>query len=609
MERIETMADKPKDAFNRNNQNNQSNKPQENAKQHDKEKPNDDQNQDKNGSQQPESGPPTKMEKFKNTAKKAGKNAAKNALRNSDSETGKLYRAYEKTKNAIKKTKKYMNWLVRYVQFCISNPIGWICGILTLVFLFGVAADVAQSLSPDELGMGGTGDYNSSLVAENTDGEKTTLLLIDCGPRSISKTKSGSDIAADADWTKEGTRAYKNAKDLFDAWVNVGLSGEAAAGILGWVNSEGGFDIIGRAEGHYGGGDSNSIAHGAVPIPTGNYPVGGGGIYQFTPYTKYAPLNDPKWEDGKAMTEFVISELPGAWSPQVGNLMHDMTGTPHTFEQFAQETDPAQATLMWNSYEKGDQNYVNKDQKQRDARKANEVFNKAGHKFDKSKFDKQFGSGSSSNGSTNSTSTQGKKVQCKPSHKGGGDGWQAKGGSHRFSNGQGWKPEELPEELRQYAIDPKSLGMEYNDQTGWEPVVPHSKMYDQCTALSAVLMHHLWEKDGKHPTQLMGNGIDVVANWVRVYGGESTTEPVSGSVFSSDGVNAYGHTGVVSHVFDDGSILIIEQNCTGLSGESIGKRFTWDYRIVSASTLASEHYKFYNPADRGFTINPNAKSL
>ena len=106
----------------------------------------------------------------------------------------------------------------------------------------------------------------------------------------------------------------------------------------------------------------------------------------------------------------------------------------------------------------------------------------------------------------------------------------------------------------------------------------------------------------------MGHGRQVVGNWVSTYGGNSTKEPVSGSVFSTPGPTEYGHTGVVSHVFDDGSILIVEQNYAGASGERVGK-YTWNYRIASADTLKSEGYTFYNPGDNGFKVNPAAKSM
>ena len=273
------------------------------------------------------------LQKGKDLVKSSAKSTAKSKIRNSDSDAGKVYRAYEKTKSAVMKTRKYVGWLVKYVKFCVSNPVGWVCGIITIYVLGSATISVTTSMkeAADSLNNVTDSQINDE---SNTDGEKATIILMSCGTRHSSKPtgETSSDVASDADWTKEGTTAYKNAKAVFDAWVNAGLSGEAAAGIVGWVNSEGGFDVIGRAEGHYGGGLSDSIAHGAVPIPsTTKYAVGGGGIYQFTPYTNYAPLNDPKWEDGDAMTKYVISLLPGSWIPEVPSLglIHDMTGTPH----------------------------------------------------------------------------------------------------------------------------------------------------------------------------------------------------------------------------------------------------------------------------------------
>ena len=394
------MSDnKSKDAFNRKGDHNTGANNTQNNPEIEKPHANEDSNPETNNDspsieEQPNNDNGGKLANILQKGKKAvissAKSTAKSKVRNSDGETGRIYRAYEKTKAAVMKTKKYTGWLIKYVKFCVSNPVGWVCGIVTIYILSSAATSVATSMkeAADSLNNVTDSQINDE---SNTDGEKATIILMSCGTRHSSKPTGGtsSDIASDADWTKEGTTAYKNAKAVFDAWVNAGLSGEAAAGIVGWVNSEGGFDVIGRAEGHYGGGLSDSIAHGAVPISsTGKYAVGGGGIYQFTPYTKYAELNDPKWEDGKAMTDFVITLLPGDWIPEAPSLgiMHDMTGTPHTFEQFAQETDPTQATLMWNSYERGDQAHIRKEQKQSDAKKANEVFNKEGHKFERAKF-------------------------------------------------------------------------------------------------------------------------------------------------------------------------------------------------------------------------------
>ena len=207
-----------------------------------------------------------------------------------------------------------------------------------------------------------------------------------------------------------------------------------------------------------------------------------------------------------------------------------------------------------------------------------------------------------------SASSQKSAQQCGTSTKKfGGNGWQEAGGSHNYKGPwNAWKPKDLPDDLKQYALDPESLGIEYGKKDNW---LNPSSIWNQCTDLSATLMHNLWEKNGEHPTNLKGNGIEVVGNWVATFGGSSSKDPVSGAVFSSKTKYVEGHTGVVSHVFEDGSILMIEQNASGYSGEGNGTICTWNYRIVQVSELEAEDYVFYNPGDNGFTVNPNAKSM
>ena len=555
-------------------------------------------------------------DKIKDFAKGAGISAlviAKNKVAKKDNAAGKLVRAADKAYQAVKmKNAKYVGWIKSFVSFCVSNPVGWVVGIITIIILLAIGVDIGTSIysaatsNPEieqltnQIKESANGSEDSS--EDVSDGEKATVLLIDCKPTKNETATGGTSSAAasDADWTKEGTTAHKNAKDVWTAWTNAGVSGTSASGLVGWVNSEGGFDIIGRAEGHYGGGKENSIAHGAVPIPGGTgYSVGGGGIYQFTPYTKYAPLNDPKWEDGTVMTQFVINQLPGDWNPA-----HDLSGKNQTFEQWAQQENIADAALGWNAYERGDTAYIRNDQKIADAKRADAVFNKAKVKFDRAKYEKNFGSSKSSKVTSSDSSV---KAKCKDNSSGGGNGWSKPGGKHNYQNGQAWKPQDLPSDLKQYALNPESMGMKYASSTGWNALP--SSIDDQCTDLSASCMYLLWSKDGKNPKQLRGNGNAVAGNWAATYGGSVSTTPVSGAVFSTPGPVAEGHTGVVSHVFDDGSFLIIEQNRRGFSGQGNGTTFTWNYRIVSKDSIASNGYTFYNPGDNGFTPNPDAKSL
>ena len=180
---------------------------------------------------------------------------------------------------------------------------------------------------------------------------------------------SPSTAGTAGEWTKKGSTAYNNAKAIFDSWVKVGSSGAAASGVVGWVNTEGGFSIIDRAEGHFGNDEKSSgISEGVMPTPSGNYGVGGGGVYQFTPFTKFAPLSDKKWLDMNAQTKFVFESIKkGDWIAK-----HDLTGGHHSVKEFLHETDPKKATLEWNAYERA--GTLDRNRKQADAQKAYEMF-------------------------------------------------------------------------------------------------------------------------------------------------------------------------------------------------------------------------------------------
>lgn len=428
----------------------------------------------------------------------------------------------------------------------------------------------------------------------------------DCstGSKSSSSIVS-SDGASSSDWTKDGSVANQTARKVFEYWVSKGLSGASASGIVGWVNSEGGFSMIGRAEGHYGTDlATNSIAYGVVPIGLSYYTTeAGGGIYQFTPYTKYAPLGDSKWENVDEMNQFVANLIiKGDW-----NASLDLTGGNHTFQQMAQMTNPQEATLVWQAYERGSVAHINQEQKKSDSQKAYDMFNGSNYKYDESKFKQSFGSSDSDSSSSSSSSSSSKKSSCK--NHGGSGAWSEDGtGEVSYGEYSAWKLDDLPADLKQYAIDPRSLGMSYRESTGWNAIAYSG---GQCTDLSASLMYALWSKNGQHPTQTRGAGYQVVGNWVSAFGG-STSEASAGAVFSQTPSSAggeNGHTGVVSHVFKNGDILVCEQNYSTLSGED--KRFgkyTWSYRYVTKNQL-SNGYTFYSPSQSGYSIVSEAKAI
>lgn len=213
--------------------------------------------------------------------------------------------------------------------------------------------------------------------------------------------------------------------------------------------------------------------------------------------------------------------------------------------------------------------------------------------------------------------TKSKLDKCnnkKSSAKYGGTGWQSKGGVFSGATGfsQSWRYDSLPDELKQYAIDPRSLGMKYGEATGWNIGASNyiSAGYaDQCTALSSALMGVLWEKDGVplgRKSGLSGNGIELVDQMCAFMGVESRTEPVSGDLVST---KTYNHTQVVSHVFENGDILVVEQNIPGYSGELNGESYTWSYQYITKAKYKSVGSIFTSPESLGYKISAKAKSV
>lgn len=231
-----------------------------------------------------------------------------------------------------------------------------------------------------------------------------TSCAVDSDVSVSTAISTNSSLASDSDWTKKGTTAYQNAEKVFKAFVNHGTTGAFAAGVVGWVNSEGGFAMIGRAEGHYGNDiKTNSIAYGVRPTGLAYYTTeAGGGIFQFTPFTKYAPLGSPDWENADKMIAFVIKQVAsGDW-----NASMDLTGKHHSFADAVKLTNPQEATLTWQSYERGNVAYIKQDQKKADAQKAYDLFDGGKYHYDDAKFQATFGKeGDSSKVNTLSTSS------------------------------------------------------------------------------------------------------------------------------------------------------------------------------------------------------------
>lgn len=180
-----------------------------------------------------------------------------------------------------------------------------------------------------------------------------------------------------------------------------------------------------------------------------------------------------------------------------------------------------------------------------------------------------------------------KKIKCKPKqHKHGTSTKSAPSGlssvdgqdnppSDAF-NSWGWRPEDLPEGLKPYIIDPKNYGMDFGlPGSGWFQT-SDPELNGQCVALTISLGNHIW---GRPQENVLGNGHAQANAWANIFGNSVTTTPRRGAIFSSWEHSEYGHTGIVCTVFKDGSLLTVEQNTSLAGWNSRGEQYVWFYRI------------------------------
>lgn len=224
-------------------------------------------------------------------------------------------------------------------------------------------------------------------------------------------------------WTKKGTKAYKNAKGVFDAFIKHGFSGTAAAAVVGWIQSEGGFQLIDRAQGHYGTSEKeNGIAYGVSPSPSGS----GAGMYQFTPYWKFHKIGDKKWLNASLQTNFVLKCVKnGDWNNGYSGGL--------SIRQFAKSSgSPVPIWRGWDGYERGDEKAVTAPstiaKKKADEKTAYKLFHGSKYSFNSSKFNKYMSGGKSNGGVTetneaaDTNSDDGKDPRCGKPKKDDDDG-------------------------------------------------------------------------------------------------------------------------------------------------------------------------------------------
>lgn len=454
----------------------------------------------------------------------------------------------------------------------------------------------------------------------------------------------GNGPAGDNDWITPGTETYKVAQNLFDALTKeFGVSGAFAAGMI--ANAKGESNLVpdlGESAHNYPfavrrfGMNSKERKEGMGPSTAeqeNRYGPDyfGGGMFQITPWQKFA--DSEHWQKiDKDQGWAPANQFQHIWDMEFGNKMvHSMynyhltagliggaadagarLGTFGSIEDALSTEDPAKAQSYFQiGYERPQWYHPEREDW---ARKANEVFNKDNVKADPSKwkFSDKAGTSTTSNISVESKNKgAGGEDDCGPTNskkkKGGSYAdWGNDGtGTHNYSDWDAWKPSELPDDLKQYALDPESIGMMYNSSEGW------SAPSDQCVGFSVSFNHALWKKDGQGVAHIPGNGVDNARELANIIGGETVDTPKKGALASyvaSSAPAPYGHVINVSHVFENGDILLIEQN-TPKSGAGAGEMTTWNYRIALKATYEAEGWEFISPGDHGYEHNKDIKTM
>lgn len=449
-------------------------------------------------------------------------------------------------------------------------------------------------------------------------------------PKEVSTDSAPSDASAYGDFLNEGSETNKVAQEIFDYFTQTrGTSGAFASGALANIYHESGF-IPDRIEGA-------GILRFGMDRKTAPSGGPGGGLAQFTPYSKYT--ESEFWQKDGLEGWAVKNQMDYLWSAEFANkavMMYVASTNPGygaasygrpanftTIEDFLSTDDPRKAA---DSFMVGYERPAKFDAGRLDlAAEINAVFNKDSIKADKDKLGQQFSSSSADSGvedvsgteaSSNSSSSNGSSDNCDTSSDSSGkkSGGAADGtGTHNYNSsgwGQAWRANDLPEDLEQYALQPEEFGIENLDCTNW---VQFTNTHDpglnnQCVALTKAFAGSYWKKpDGTKLTIPLCNGIECAANFASANGGKYSDVPTKGAIASIDPVAPYGHTYIVAHVFENEDILILEQN-TPFSGGGIGTVCDWNWRVQSKESYTKDNARFYNPADQGFEPVNGSKS-
>ena len=461
-------------------------------------------------------------------------------------------------------------------------------------------------------------------------------------------TGSGWSNREDA-WLTPGTEQHKVAQQVFKHFTEVlGWSGAAAAGVMANIRGESQFVPDAAERGDWRTKYPNAVggvlrfgmnskeappgAWGWQGPSTRNTSYFGGGLVQFTPFTRFT--NSPFWNKNGVSGWDAPNQIDMLWDEEFAGREVEMYmkstnrryGAAHygkapqfnSIEEWISTNDPVKSAIAFQVGFERPKDYH--PEREEWARKANAIFNPNNIQADPSKWVFKKGSSNKIDATISQSIRQNTKDRCgediNDEKQNGGDVAWGNDGTGSFNGTGTWKPSQLPSELKQYALDPTSVGMTYHSRAGW------NNAGGQCVHFSSSFFTALWEKNGKTldsakgPTGGIGtgniNGGHMAESFSKAYSGtvKPTYTPSKGAIAGVHyGDGGPGHTYIVSHVFANGDILIVEQNVRGYSGDDNGEKCTWNYRIIKQAKYTAQKTQFYTAKTDGFEPSKSLKTL
>lgn len=505
----------------------------------------------------------------------------------------------------------FIQQTVGFISSAVSSVVSFANSVISSVSgffggLFATTSTVPATVATTVV-VGSVGGVNlaSSANRAMVDDENACVGAHD--PLTDVKSGTGGAVSGvTGDWTQEGTKTNKVAKEIFDYWVGKGFNGAGASGVVGNAYQESTFNPLSKQT----GGETADPKTVVGKVGTNGY-----GLYQISPGSKYGNWSGFTESTVQNQSDYVWEGYEGARTSR--GLKNNTEGT----RLIATAPTPQEgAWHFYNQVENGGQKQSDYDAKQTRegvASKAYDLFGGKNYEADASIFNSSETAGANDSNSSISGALNGASdsdLACTQDSESGNIGAHDGTGSvPKDMVGQPWHWEDIPEEVKKYAYDPRKAGLHWASTEGWW------KPSGQCVGFAASYFSAIWE--GSDRTS-RGNGNVIAERYAENMEGTLDKVPKRGAITSIKATNGgptivtadsgkrvfgaggvYGHTQVVQHVFENGDFLVAEQNYPGYSGDENNTKYTWHFRVMPHQLVESGKIVFFKPDEKKYKLH------